>query len=130
MLKKKRAQVELCQEGGRSGSGPQQAGIMVHILGREMNPGTLDTQPDAEMGESSKSTHTSTSNPADKRAREVDEEGRASKAIRTYSSQKEKNRRTHGESKGEITKTLLLNRPVINDANKMVEYIDSFEWGR
>ena len=96
------------------------------------------------MEDSSSGYQTSTSNPADERKHELDDEFRASKAIRTHRTLKEKNRtpeegvlseepdrkilRTHWESTGEINKTLLLNRPVINHETKMVDSIDSIEW--
>ena len=45
-----------------------------------MNSGALDAQPDVEMDDSSGGAQTSTCIPADKRTRELDEEGRASNA--------------------------------------------------
>ena len=82
----------------------------------------------------------------EKRSRGIeDEEGRASKAIRTYSAQKEKSRksegagvdddepsrkimRAHGESQGEVSRTVHLHQPVLNSQGKMVDSIDSIEW--
>ena len=74
---------ELYQEGGSSGSGS--------TPGRSANSETLDPQSDVEMDDSSSVNRTSTSNPADKRTRERDDEERASKAIGTDSNPKEKN---------------------------------------
>ena len=95
------------------------------------------------MNDGQGSAQTSPSHPTDKRNREIDDEGRASKAIRTRMTKERSRRaeegviseepnmkilRTQGESRGEITKTILLHKLVINHENKMVDAIDSVEW--
>ena len=61
-----------------------------------MNPGTLDPQSDVDMDDSYSANQTLTSIHADKKTREVDDEGSASEDIRTHSALKEKDRR-HNE---------------------------------
>ena len=90
----------------------------------------MGTQTDVETNDASSGARTSTNNTVGKGTRELDEEGSARKVIRTHSTQKEKHRRLdgalpiedinrkilrpHGASRGDITKTMLLNRLVIN----------------
>ena len=78
-----------------------------------------------------------------KRSREDQEESRASKAIRTYNSTREKSKRnedtiqeepnskiirTIGESRGEVTRSIITGRDVFNPEGAMVDAIDSVEW--
>ena len=87
-------------------------------------------------------TTTTDNNTGDKRtSRELEEEGRASKAIRNHSTLKERSRRlegdvlneepnrkimrAHEESQGEVTKIVILHRPVFNPEGAMVDSIDS-----
>ena len=147
-LKKRRAQEETYQEGGSSSSGSGN-----HTTDNAQDP--LEARSDVEMEESTERNPAPAAaaaaaaaapahSTADKRSRDSEEEGRASKAIRTYSHTKERSRRAggdglnegpsrkilraHGESRGEVSKTVVLHKPFVNDEGKMVDSIDSIEW--
>ena len=80
-------------------------GIRDLIFGLGVRSQEPSSQLDQEMKEMKKSTPTKTitdnNSTTNKRRRELEEEGRASKAIRTHSTQREKSKRTNDESKGE-----------------------------